>query len=118
MQQQSRMDRRATPARVVPRHYIAFMLDDSRAFALVVSEAVIAVGDAVELAQPKAVVVLKPGIASNHDLDVELERLVKDSLAPDKYPRWIEFIGELPKTGTGKIQRFKLRQRESQRKSA
>jgi benzoate-CoA ligase len=35
---------------------------------------------------------------------------VKGSLAPYKYPRWVEFIPELPKTSTGKIQRFKLRQ--------
>ena len=35
---------------------------------------------------------------------------VKDKIAPYKYPRWIEFVGELPKTATGKIQRFKLRQ--------
>jgi benzoate-CoA ligase len=34
---------------------------------------------------------------------------VNDKLAADKYPRWIEFLGELPKTATGKIQRFKLR---------
>jgi benzoate-CoA ligase len=36
---------------------------------------------------------------------------VKASLAPFKYPRWIEFVEELPKTATGKIQRFKLRAR-------
>ena len=35
---------------------------------------------------------------------------VKQQLAPYKYPRWIEFVAELPKTATGKIQRFKLRQ--------
>ena len=35
---------------------------------------------------------------------------VKARLAPYKYPRWIEFVDELPKTATGKIQRFKLRQ--------
>jgi benzoate-CoA ligase len=34
---------------------------------------------------------------------------VKDRLAPYKYPRWIEFVPELPKTATGKIQRYKLR---------
>ena len=36
---------------------------------------------------------------------------VKSLLAPYKYPRWIEFVPELPKTATGKIQRFKLRDR-------
>ena len=39
----------------------------------------------------------------------ELKAFVKDKLAPFKYPRWIEFVTELPKTATGKIQRFKLR---------
>jgi len=36
---------------------------------------------------------------------------VKTRLAPYKYPRWIEFVEELPKTATGKLQRFKLRER-------
>ena len=40
----------------------------------------------------------------------ELQRFCKDRLAPFKYPRWIEFLETLPKTATGKIQRFKLRQ--------
>ena len=40
----------------------------------------------------------------------ELKAFVKDKIAPYKYPRWIEFVAELPKTATGKIQRFKLRQ--------
>ena len=39
----------------------------------------------------------------------ELKQFVKDRLAPYKYPRWIDFADELPKTATGKIQRFKLR---------
>ena len=38
-----------------------------------------------------------------------LQEFVKDRLAPFKYPRWIEFADDLPKTATGKIQRFKLR---------
>ena len=42
----------------------------------------------------------------------ELKAFVKDRLAPFKYPRLIEFVAELPKTATGKIQRFKLRERE------
>ena len=42
-------------------------------------------------------------------LTEELVALCKTSLAPYKYPRWIEFVPELPKTATGKIQRFKLR---------
>ena len=45
-------------------------------------------------------------------LGVALKAFVKDRLAPYKYPRHIEFIAELPKTATGKIQRFRLRERE------
>jgi benzoate-CoA ligase len=40
---------------------------------------------------------------------VAIQTFVKDRIAPYKYPRWIEFVDELPKTATGKIQRFKLR---------
>ena len=36
--------------------------------------------------------------------------LVKERIVPSKYPRWVQFLPELPKTATGKIQRFKLRQ--------
>mgnify|MGYP003353670577 FL=1 len=46
--------------------------------------------------------------------DEELKAFVKDKLAPYKYPRVIEFVHELPKTATGKIQRFKLRAQEAQ----
>jgi len=45
-------------------------------------------------------------------LEDALKAFVKDKLAPYKYPRYIEFVPELPKTATGKIQRFKLRERE------
>jgi len=68
--------------------------------------AVVAAKDTDELVKPKAFVVLKPGhTASAEDLQLH----VKNTLAPYKYPRWIEFVPELPKTATGKIQRFKLR---------
>ena len=70
--------------------------------------AVIGVMDADELVKPKAYVVFKPGMTASTD---ELKTHVKQHLAPYKYPRWFEFVGELPKTATGKIQRFKLRQR-------
>jgi benzoate-CoA ligase len=53
--------------------------------------------------------VLKPGRAPEENLKAMLQQHVKDRLAPYKYPRWIEFLPELPKTATGKIQRFKLR---------
>ena len=52
---------------------------------------------------------LKDGQAVTQD---ELKAFVKERLAPYKYPRLIEFLPELPKTATGKIQRFRLRERE------
>lgn len=69
--------------------------------------AVIGVQDADELVKPKAYVVFKSGQSASTD---ELKAHVKQHLAPYKYPRWFEFVAELPKTATGKIQRFKLRQ--------
>jgi len=71
--------------------------------------AVIGVEDAEGLLKTKAFVVLKSG---EHVDETELKAFVKDHLAPYKYPRFIEFVAELPKTATGKIQRFRLRQRE------
>jgi benzoate-CoA ligase len=59
--------------------------------------------------KPKAFVVLKEPATSGTGLADELKAFVKDKIAPYKYPRWIEFVGDLPKTATGKIQRFKLR---------
>jgi acyl-coenzyme A synthetase/AMP-(fatty) acid ligase len=55
-------------------------------------------------------VVLKPGGQSSAPLGDELKAFVKGRLAAHKYPRWIDFVETLPKTATGKIQRFKLRQ--------
>jgi benzoate-CoA ligase len=75
--------------------------------ACVFEVAVIGVMDADELVKPKAYVVLKPGMSATTE---ELTAHVKQQLAPYKYPRWFEFVAELPKTATGKIQRFKLRQ--------
>ena len=68
--------------------------------------AVVGHEDADKLVKPKAFVVLKPGAKATED---ELKAHVKAALAHYKYPRWVEFVGELPKTATGKIQRFKLR---------
>jgi benzoate-CoA ligase len=75
----------------------------------VLEAAVVGHEDENRLVKPKAYVVLKPGHAASEALKAALQQHVKDKLAPYKYPRWIEFIGELPKTATGKIQRFKLR---------
>ena len=74
--------------------------------ASVLEAAVIGVADTDRLVKPKAYVVLKPGQSATAE---DLQLHVKKSLAPYKYPRWIEFVPELPKTATGKIQRFKLR---------
>ncbi len=75
----------------------------------VLEAAVVGQEDTDRLVKPKAIVVLKePGRASEALVN-ELKAFVKDKIAPYKYPRWIEFAGELPKTATGKIQRFKLR---------
>ena len=75
--------------------------------AAVLEVAVIGTKDADELVKPKAFVVLKAGQLASAD---ELKAHVRQQLAAYKYPRWIEFVNELPKTATGKIQRFKLRQ--------
>jgi benzoate-CoA ligase family protein len=75
----------------------------------VLEAAVVGQADADRLVKPKAFVVLKEPVASAPALADELQAFVKDKIAPYKYPRWIEFVAELPKTATGKIQRFKLR---------
>jgi benzoate-CoA ligase len=75
----------------------------------VLEAAVVGAADEQKLIKPKAYVVLKPGTSPSESLKTALQQHVKDKLAPYKYPRWIEFLGELPKTATGKIQRFKLR---------
>jgi benzoate-CoA ligase len=77
----------------------------------VLEAAVIGVPDENELIKPKAFVVTKPGSHADDALAEALKRHVKERLAPYKYPRWVEFLPELPKTATGKIQRFKLRTR-------
>ena len=75
----------------------------------VLEAAVIGTQDGEGLTKTKAFVVLKPGEQVD---DAVLKAFVKDRLAPYKYPRFIEFVAELPKTATGKIQRFRLRERE------
>jgi benzoate-CoA ligase family protein len=71
--------------------------------------AVVGHEDTDRLVKPRAFVVLKDTAAAAPALAEELKAFVKDKIAPYKYPRWIEFVSELPKTATGKIQRFKLR---------
>ena len=78
--------------------------------AAVLEAAVVGVPDADGLTRVKAFVVLKPGASVGED---ELKAFVKERLAPYKYPRIVEFVPDLPKTATGKIQRFRLREREA-----
>jgi benzoate-CoA ligase family protein len=65
--------------------------------------------DADGLIKPKAYVLLKSEFSGSDQLKTELQNYVKNKLAPYKYPRWVEFVDDLPKTVTGKIQRFRLR---------
>ena len=60
----------------------------------------------------KAFVVLKPGQERNEPMVRALQEHVKSTIAPYKYPRAIEFVDALPRTETGKLQRFKLRSEE------
>jgi benzoate-CoA ligase len=75
----------------------------------VLEAAVVGRKDDKGLIKPLAHVVLHDSVVANAPLKAQLQAHVKDRLAPYKYPRWIEFVDELPKTATGKIQRFRLR---------
>ena len=77
----------------------------------ILEAAVIGAPDAEGLTKCRAYVVLKAGGQASEE---ELKAFVKERLAPYKYPRTIEFLAELPKTATGKIQRFRLRQLTTQ----
>jgi benzoate-CoA ligase family protein len=75
-----------------------------------VAEAAVVGGrDEHGLEKPKAYVVLRDGRPGDDEMVGRLQTFVKERLAPYKYPRWVEFVPELPKTATGKIQRYKLR---------
>ena len=76
----------------------------------VVEAGVVGAEDKDELVKPLAFVVLAREHLASPTLEAELKAFVKERLAPYKYPRWIVFVDELPKTATGKIQRFKLRE--------
>ena len=76
----------------------------------VLEAAVIGKQDDEGLVKTKAFVVLKTGATAD---EAELKAFVKERLAPYKYPRFIEFVDDLPKTATGKIQRFRLRELEA-----
>jgi len=76
--------------------------------------AVIAREDKNKLTKPAAYVVVKPDHFGNDDLVRTLQDWVSDKLGAYKRPRWIRFLPELPKTATGKLQRFKLRELQAQ----
>jgi benzoate-CoA ligase family protein len=76
----------------------------------VLEAGVVGAADRDELVKPLAFVVLARGYAADPVLERELQEFVKARLAPYKYPRWVRFVAELPKTATGKIQRFRLRE--------
>jgi benzoate-CoA ligase family protein len=77
----------------------------------VVEAAVIARPDDTGNLKPLAFVVAARGVTGGEDLAGDIQTHVKQHLEPWKYPRWIEFVDDLPKTATGKIQRYKLRER-------
>ena len=75
----------------------------------VLEAAVVGEKDINGLIKPKAFIVLNENVSTSKNLELELTNHVKSQLTPFKYPRSYEFIDTLPKTATGKIQRFKLR---------
>ncbi|MGJ5202510.1 benzoate-CoA ligase family protein [Bradyrhizobium sp. HKCCYLR20261] len=79
----------------------------------VLEAAVVPEADPEGLLKPKAYVVLRPSV-DRETLHEALKEHVKQKIGPWKYPRWIEVVDALPKTATGKIQRFKLREGASQ----
>ncbi|MDR3568823.1 MAG: benzoate-CoA ligase family protein [Syntrophobacteraceae bacterium] len=73
--------------------------------------AVVGATDKDNLVKPRAFIVLKPGYSPGEEMEKELKEYVKKHLAHYKFPRWIVFVDELPKTATGKLKRFELRER-------
>ncbi|MCW5770447.1 MAG: benzoate-CoA ligase family protein [Rhodospirillaceae bacterium] len=71
--------------------------------------AVVGHPDEHQMIKPKAFVVLRDPARGSAALEAEMKEHLRATLAHIKCPRWIEFVGELPKTATGKIQRFRLR---------
>jgi 4-hydroxybenzoate-CoA ligase len=76
----------------------------------VLEAAVIGRPDRDGLIKPKAFVILRVTDSDADTLVIDLQTYVKERIGVWKYPRWIEFVGSLPKTATGKIQRFRLRE--------
>jgi acyl-coenzyme A synthetase/AMP-(fatty) acid ligase len=76
----------------------------------ILEAAVVGRADESQLIKPEAWIVLKNANRAGDKLAEDIRNHCKTVLAPYKYPRWIHFVETLPKTATGKIQRFKLRQ--------
>ena len=81
----------------------------------VLEAAVVGRADQAGLIKPEAFITLKPGKNNEPGLDEEIKKYVRSHIAPYKYPRWINIVNDLPKTATGKIQRYKLRQTTSKK---
>jgi benzoate-CoA ligase family protein len=79
------------------------------AHAAVLESGVVGHEDHDGLLKPMAFVVVRPGVTTTPELGRELQQFVRERMAEYKRPRWVEFLPELPKTATGKIQRFRLR---------
>lgn len=89
--------------------------------ALVAHDAVLECGvvgreDHDGLIKPMAFLVLRDQAAASAELGEALKQFVRERLAEYKRPRWVQFVGELPKTATGKIQRYRLREGEHREK--
>jgi acyl-coenzyme A synthetase/AMP-(fatty) acid ligase len=76
--------------------------------------AVVGREDSAGLLKPAAYVVANSHVVPSAQLVSELQQWVAEHSGHHKRPRWIEFLEELPKTATGKLQRFKLRQQQNQ----
>ena len=79
----------------------------------VLEAAVVGAEDDDGLTKPRAFVVLKPGQNASETLAAALRDHVKGELTPHKYPRWIEFVDDLPRNAMGKVQKSELRRRYS-----
>jgi len=77
----------------------------------VAESAVVGYQDKDDLIKPYAFVVLKPDVSPSQSLEAEIQQFVRERIAAYKYPRWIEFVDNIPKTAGGKIQRFVLQER-------
>lgn len=91
--------------KVIPTEIEAILMEHPA----VIEAAVVGAADEYGLIKPKAFVTLHDGFRSSPELAKELQQFVKSKIAPYNYPRWVEFVAELPRTATGKVQRFKLR---------